>query len=252
MLVTIIGHFLAVVIGISLGLIGGGGSILAVPVLIYIMGLEPKEAIAMSLVVVGIVSLIGLIPHWQQGNVNLKTAAIFTPPAMLGAFLGARLASLPLITDTIQLIAFGIMMVIASVLMIRGQQNQLGEGLTHSPKNHWLAIMLEGLGVGVLTGFVGIGGGFAIIPALVLLGGIPMKEAIGTSLLIIAFKSVTGFLGYLDQVVLDFNLIVSFTLAAGVGTVSGAYFTRLVEAKQLQKGFGYFVLAVAVLILVQH
>jgi hypothetical protein len=252
MLVSIIGHLLAVVIGISLGLIGGGGSILAVPVLIYVMGLEPKEAIAMSLVVVGIVSLIGLIPHWQQGNVNLKTAAIFTPPAMLGAFLGARLASLPLITDTVQLIAFGIMMVIASVLMIRGQQNQLGEGLTHSPKNHWWAIMLEGLGVGVLTGFVGIGGGFAIIPALVLLGGIPMKEAIGTSLLIIAFKSVTGFLGYLDQVALDFNLIVSFTLAAGVGTVCGAYLTKLVEAKQLQKGFGYFVLAVAVLILVQH
>ncbi|NES08248.1 MAG: sulfite exporter TauE/SafE family protein, partial [Okeania sp. SIO2F4] len=124
--------------------------------------------------------------------------------------------------------------------------------LPHSPQNHGLAMMLEGLGIGTITGFVGIGGGFVIIPALVLLGGIPMKEAIGTSLLIIAFKSVTGFTGYLDQVVLNFNLIVSFTLAAGVGTVSGAYLTKLIEAKELKKGFSFFVFAIAVLILTQR
>ncbi|WP_426548284.1 sulfite exporter TauE/SafE family protein [Dapis sp. BLCC M126] len=251
MLVWIIGHFLAVAIGMTLGLIGGGGSMLAIPVLIYVMGLDAKEAIAMSFVMVGIVSLIGLIPHWLQGNVNFKAAIIFTPPAMLGAFLGARLALLPLITDTIQLIAFAIMMLVASVSMIWGQLNQLHK-LPHSPKNHRLTMMLEGLGVGTITGFVGIGGGFVIIPALVLFGGIPMKEAIGTSLLIIAFKSVTGFAGYLDRVVLNFNLIVSFTLAAGVGIVIGAYLTKLIEAKQLKKGFGYFVLAIAVSILTQH
>ncbi len=252
MLVSIIGHFLAVLIGITLGLMGGGGSMLAIPVLIYVMGLDAKEAIAMSFVVVGIVSLIGLIPHWQQGNVNFKAAIIFTPPAMLGAFLGARLASLPMITDTIQLMAFAIMMLVASVSMIWGQLNKLQNELQHLPQNHGLAMMLEGLGIGTITGFVGIGGGFVIIPALVLLGGIPMKEAIGTSLLIIAFKSVTGFTGYLDQVVLNFNLIVSFTLAAGVGTVSGAYLTKLIEAKELKKGFGFFVFAIAVLILTQR
>ena len=252
MLVSMIGHFLAVLIGITLGLMGGGGSMLAIPVLIYVMGLDAKEAIAMSFVVVGIVSLIGLIPHWQQGNVNFKVAIIFTPPAMLGSFLGARLASLPLITDTIQLIAFAMMMLVASVSMIWGQLNQLQNELPHSPQNHELAMMLEGLGIGTITGFVGIGGGFVIIPALVLLGRIPMKEAIGTSLLIIAFKSVTGFAGYLDQVVFNFNLIISFTLAAGVGTVSGAYLTKLIEAKQLKKGFGYFVFVIAVLILTQR
>ncbi|NES08025.1 MAG: sulfite exporter TauE/SafE family protein, partial [Okeania sp. SIO2F4] len=198
MLVSIIGHFLAVLIGITLGLMGGGGSMLAIPVLIYVMGLDAKEAIAMSFVMVGIVSLIGLIPHWQQGNVNFKAAIIFTPPAMLGAFLGARLASLPMITDTIQLMAFAIMMLVASVSMIWGQLNQLQNELPHSPQNHGLAMMLEGLGIGTITGFVGIGGGFVIIPALVLLVEFPLKEAIGTWLLFMPFNSLRGFQGYLD------------------------------------------------------
>lgn len=256
----IIGYILAGCIGLSLGLIGGGGSILAVPILIYVMGVAPKAAIAMSLIIVGIVSLIGAIPHWLQGNVNLKIAAIFAPAAMLGAYLGARLAALPFITETFQLICFGIVMVVASILMIRknskssqteaSSAKKFDSSSTH--QSHWLAIPLEGLGVGILTGFVGVGGGFAIIPALVLLGGIPMKEAIGTSLLIIAFKSATGFLGYLSQVELDWNLVISFTIAASVGTLAGAYFTRFIDAKNLQKGFGYFVLAVAVFVLIKR
>ncbi|WP_299488569.1 sulfite exporter TauE/SafE family protein [Acaryochloris sp. IP29b_bin.137] len=254
----IIGHILAVGIGLSLGLIGGGGSILAVPILIYVLDTQPKAAIAMSLVIVGTVSLIGVIPHWRQGHVNVRTAAIFTPVAMLGAFLGARLASLPWITETIQLISFGIVMVLASVLMIRdpGIKSPLqrsSQTASHPhPKHHWLTIPLEGLGVGVLTGFVGVGGGFAIIPALVLFGDLPIKEAIGTSLLIIAFKSATGFLGYLNQVELDWMLIITFTLAASLGTVIGASLTRIFEAKQLQKGFGYFVLVVAVFVLAKQ
>ena len=124
---------------------------------------------------------------------------------------------------------------------------------SHAIHTHrWFAIPLEGLAVGVLTGFVGVGGGFAIIPALVLLGGLPMKEAVGTSLLIIAFKSATGFWGYLGQVEIDWNLMVSFALAAGGGTFVGAYLTRLIEPKQLQKGFGYFVLAVAIFVLIKR
>jgi uncharacterized membrane protein YfcA len=261
-MIWIIGHVLAVAIGVSLGLIGGGGSILAVPILVYVMGLTPKAAIATSLVVVGTVSLIGVIPHWWQQNVNFKTAAIFTPAAMLGAYLGARIASLPLITGTIQLICFGIVMVIASVLMIRKDSNDSPPapttsshpptGHAHTRKQTWLAIPLEGLGVGMLTGFVGVGGGFAIIPALVLLGNLPMKEAIGTSLLIIAFKSTTGFLGYLGQVDLNWPLMLTFTLAASIGTVAGALLTRVIPAKQLQQGFGYFVLIGAVFILVKR
>lgn len=254
----IIGHILAIGIGLSLGLIGGGGSILAVPILIYILDIEPKAAIAMSLVIVGTVSLIGIIPHWRQGHVNIKTAAIFTPVAMVGAFFGARLASLSWITGTIQLICFGIVMVLASVLMIRDPgikppPRKTGRSLAQYPPNrHWLTLPLEGLGVGILTGFVGVGGGFAIIPALVLFGDIPIKEAIGTSLLIIAFKSATGFIGYLNQVALDWMLIATFTLAASLGTVIGASLTRLFEAKQLQKGFGYFVLVVAVFVLAKQ
>jgi hypothetical protein len=257
----IIGYILAGCIGLSLGLIGGGGSILAVPILIYVMGVAPKAAIAMSLMIVGIVSLIGAIPHWLQGNVNFKTAAIFAPAAMIGAYLGARLAAFPFITETFQLICFGLVMVIASVLMIRkgGKSSKNQEtvsakksDLSSHHQSHWLAIPLEGLGVGILTGFVGVGGGFAIIPALVLLGGIPMKEAIGTSLLIIAFKSATGFLGYLSQVELDWNLVISFTIAASLGTLTGAYLTRFIDAKNLQKGFGYFVLAVAIFVLIRR
>lgn len=260
----IIGHILAVGIGLSLGLIGGGGSILAVPILVYVMGLEAKLAIAMSLAVVGTVSLIGVIPHWRQGNVNFKTAAIFTPAAMLGAFLGARLAALSFITGTIQLICFGIVMVLASILMIRGsnpsppkrevgvKHQALAPRRSYSRRHQGFVIPLEGLWVGVLTGFVGVGGGFLIIPALVLLGNLPMKEAIGTSLLIIAFNSAAGFLGYLNQVSLNWTLILTLTLAASLGTVAGALLTKRIEAKHLQKGFGYFVLMVATFILIKR
>lgn len=261
MMTSIIGLILAVCIGLSLGLIGGGGSILAVPILIYVMGVDSKAAIAMSLVIVGATSIIGAIPHWKQGNVNFKTAIIFTPAAMLGAYWGARITALPFITDTFQLICFGIIMAIASVLMIaKGGKNQDIKGSESEPakkpahKNipQWLGIPAEGLAVGILTGFVGVGGGFLIIPALVLLGGIPIKEAIGTSLLIIAAKSATGFLGYVSQVAIDWNLIVSFTIAASAGTLLGAYLTRYIDAKQLQQSFGYFVLAVALFVLIKR
>lgn len=246
----IIGHFLALLTGLSLGLIGGGGSILAVPILVYILKLDAKIAIAMSLAVVGIVSAIGAIPHWQQGNVNLKTAIVFAPPAMLGAYYGARLAALPFVTDTLQLVCFALIMLIASYFMIRKPKAIAYQ--THHQKHLWLLIALEGLAVGVITGFVGVGGGFAIIPALVLLGGIPMKEAIGTSLLIIAFKSATGFLGYLNQVNLNWNLLLSFTVAAALGVIGGARFTQKISGEQLQKAFGYFLIAIAIFILIKR
>ena len=257
-MVWIIGHFLAICIGLSLGLIGGGGSILAVPILVYVLGLEAKVAIAMSLATVGVVSLIGVIPHWRQGNVNLKTAANFTPSAMLGAFLGARLAAFPWVTATIQLVCFAVMMLIASYFMIRKPKTQLSDRQKLSfPKQHypqypWLAIALEGLGVGVITGFVGVGGGFAIIPALVLLGGIPMKEAVGTSLLIITLNSATGFLGYLNQVTINWNLMFSFTSAAALGVLGGAYLSQKISGAKLQRIFGYLLIAIAVFILIKR
>jgi len=250
----IIGHILAVSIGLSLGLIGGGGSVLAAPVLIYIMGVPTKTALAMTLVIVGVASLIGVIPHWMQKNVNFQTVTFFAPPAMLGAYLGARIAAFPFVTSTIQLVAFALMMLIASISMIRKDARTAKPQLnaTSQHKFRGLAIALEGLGVGIITGFVGIGGGFLVIPALVLLGKTSMKEAVGTSLVILALKSVTGFIGYLDQVTINWNLLFSFTIAASTGILIGAYLTRFVQAKDLEKGFGYFVLAVAIFILIQR
>lgn len=249
----IFGYVLAIAIGVSLGLIGGGGSILALPILKYVMGVETKEAIAMSLAVVGTVSLIGAIPHWRQGNVNFRAAAIFAPTAMVGAFVGARLSGLPWISDTVQLFAFVAVMIAASSMMIRRSRRKpdpRSESDAKAGHQTWM-IPLEGLGVGILTGFVGVGGGFMILPALVLLGGVPMKEAVGTSLLIIAFNSVTGLAGYLGQVTLDWVMMGWFTLAATVGILVGAQLGKSVDGKQLEKGFGYFVLVVAGFVLFQ-
>ncbi|MDB9447232.1 sulfite exporter TauE/SafE family protein [Anabaena sp. CS-542/02] len=255
----ILGHILAVGIGISLGLIGGGGSVLALPTLVYVMGIEPKSAVAMTLVIVGTVSLIGVIPHWKQGHVNLKTAFIFGSATMLGAFAGAKIANLPFITGSLQMLLFAVMMLLASGLMIRrgakstAKQPDISEIYTKPIcKYCWLWLVSEGLGVGILTGLVGVGGGFAIIPALVILGNIPMKQAIGTSLVIIAANAVSGFLGYWGEVSLDWNIITSFIIAASIGTVLGAYLSQYVDGKKLQKYFGYFLLGVAALILFQN
>lgn len=264
MVITVIGYVLAALVGISLGLIGGGGSILATPILIYVMGVPPQSAIAMSLIIVGAVSLVGIIPHWRQGNIDFKTAALFAPAAMVGAYLGARIATLPIVTPTFQLISFAVMMLVASFFMIRKSSRSIQsspeeklkpsstESSDHAGIPRWLAIPSEGLGVGLLTGFVGIGGGFMVIPALVLLGGMPMKQAVGTSLVIIALKSVTGFAGYLGRVPVDVPLMVTFTIVASIGMILGAYLTKFIEAKQLEKGFGYFVIAVAIFILIKR
>jgi len=259
-MIWIIGHILAACIGISLGLIGGGGSVLALPILVYVMAVPAKPAIAMTLVIVGTVSLIGVIPHWRQGNVNLKKAFMFGSATMVGAFAGAKIASLPFVTGSFQLLLFAVMMIVAAGFMIaksrKSPAKTQSEDLAFYPKPVckycWLWIPTEGLAVGVLTGLVGVGGGFAIVPALVLLANTPMKEAIGTSLLIIACNSVAGFLGYLGQVPLDWSLMGSFIVAASFGIVAGAYLARYVDAKQLQKAFGYFLLVVAAFILFQN
>ncbi len=258
MILWIIGHLLAACIGVSLGLIGGGGSVLALPILVYVMGVSPKPAIAMTLVIVGTVSLLGVIPHWRAGNVNLQKALIFGSATMVGAFLGAKMATLPFVTETFQMILFAVAMLLAAGFMIQrsSKPTQPDNQLVSYPKPVckycWLWLMSEGLGVGVLTGLVGVGGGFAIVPALVLLGKVPMKQAIGTSLLIIAFNSVAGFLGYLGHVSLNWSLMLSFIVAASAGTIPGAYMAQFIPPAKLQKTFGYFLLAVAAFILMQN
>lgn len=254
----IVGLLLAGGIGLSLGLMGGGGSVLALPVLVYVMGVAPKSAIAMTLVIVGTVSLLGLIPHWRAGNINFKTALVFGPATMIGTFSGSKIATLPWITGTFQMILFAVAMLMAAAFMIYRSTKSisLDEPLALYPKPIckycWLWLLSEGLVVGVLTGLVGVGGGFAIVPALVLLADVPMKQAIGTSLLIIIANSMAGFWGYFGHVDLDWHLMISFIFAASVGTLPGAYLARFVSAQRLQKIFGYFLLAVATFVLAQN
>ncbi|MFN3678504.1 sulfite exporter TauE/SafE family protein [Thermosynechococcus sp.] len=259
-----LGHGLAIAIGLSLGLLGGGGSVLALPVLVYVMGIETKVAIPMTLVIVGSVSLLAVLPQWRRGYVNLRLALIFGSATMLGAYLGARLAALPWITDTVQLLLFAVAMMVAAILMIQRQQRPPVPELTPAEtslesqvytlpvcKYCWLWLPTEGLGVGILTGLVGVGGGFAIVPALVLLGKIPMRQAIGTSLLIITANSVAAVWGYLGTVSLDPRLTLTLTLAAASGSLVGSYLSHRVSAKRLQQGFGYFLIGIAAFVILK-
>ena len=213
---------------------------------------------SVHVLIVGTVSLLGVIPHWRKGYINLKTTLLFGSATMLGSFVGARIATLPFVTGGLQMLLFGLMMLIAAIFMIYRSSRQMidpSEMEDYLPpfcKYCWLWLITEGVAVGILTVLVGVGGGFAIVPALVLLGKIPMRQAIGTSLLIIALNAIAGLLGYLGKLDIDWSLTISFTLAAGIGSVIGSYLSQFVSVKNLQKGFGYFLLAVATFVLIQN
>jgi uncharacterized membrane protein YfcA len=244
-----IGLLSAALIGLSLGLLGGGGSILMVPVLVYLLGFEAKPAIAMSLPVVGATSLVGAIGHWRTGNVRAGTALVFGLMAMVGAFTGARLAGL--LSGATQLIIFAAVMLLAALFMYR---NQLGSASTAPPglERGLLPLLASAVGVGVLTGIVGIGGGFLIVPALVLLARIPMKEAVGTSLLVIAMNTTSGFAGYLGQVTIDWGFVAGFTAIAILGVLAGTRLLPLISPAQLKRAFAVVLVGVALFILHQN
>jgi uncharacterized protein len=250
----LIGHILAIGIGISLGLLGGGGSVLTLPILVYVMGIAPKSAIAMTSIVVGAVSLLGILPHSRRKYINFKTVIIFGSTTTLGAFLGAKLAVLPFVTATLQMLIFAVAMLVAAGFMILRQTKTDAALSSYSQplcKYCWLWLLTEGIGVGILTGLVGVGGGFAIVPALVLLGNLTIEAAIATSLLIISLNSGAGLLGYLGQVSIDWYLTGSFTLAAALGSAIGTHLAKFVPAHKLQKWFGYFLVTVATFVLIQ-
>lgn len=245
---TIIVVALAVLVGLSLGLLGGGGSILVVPLLTYVGGLDPKEAIATSLFVVGATSLASLVGHARKGRVQWRIGLIFGAAGMVGAFLGGLAGGR--IPGTVLMIAFALMMIATAGAMIRGRKDRDGESETH---HHPLwRILLDGLVVGAATGLVGAGGGFLVVPALVLLAGLPMAAAVGTSLLVIAMKSFAGLGGYLTSVSLDWPLVAAVTGAAIVGSFVGVRLTSVVPEKALRKGFGYFVLLMGAFVLSQE
>jgi len=238
-----LGYLLAVLIGISLGLLGGGGSILTVPTLVYVMNVEPKAAIAMSLPIVGITSLSGAIRHWRAKRIDLRIAFGFGVVAMIGSASAAMAARF--IPGVVQLTLLGVVMLIAAVSMLRRRTSDEHAATTPHP----VLLGAAALGVGALTGLVGIGGGFLFVPALVLLGGVPMKNAVGTSLVVIALNTAAGAVGYRGQATIDWSVVGAFTLCAVAGSLVGAQLVQRVSGEGLRRGFAGFLVVMAGLVL---
>jgi uncharacterized protein len=238
---------LAVLVGVTLGLFGGGGSILTVPLLVYVAGQDAKVAIATSLLVVGVTSAVGALDHARAGRVRWRTGVTFGGAGMVGAYLGGRLGAH--VDGTILLIAFGLMMAATSVAMLRGRSPR-GQAGGHA--GHTWRILVDGVVVGLVTGLVGAGGGFLVVPALVLLGGLRMETAVGTSLLVIAMKSFAGLAGYLGTVTIDWSLAGAVTVAAVVGALLGGRLVAAVPAERLRRGFAWFVAAMSLVVLAEQ
>lgn len=254
----ILGFLAALVIGIVLGLIGGGGSILTVPVLVYLLGINPLTATAYSLFVVGTTTLVGAAKNLQKRLVDIKTAIIFSIPAFIAVYITRKfivvaipehiftLGGFEITRDIGIMLFFAVIMILASVSMIK---NSGGKDLTDGPiRYNYPLIILEGFIVGLLTGIVGAGGGFLIIPALVLLVRLPMKKAVATSLLIIAIKSLIGFIGDVQNLEINWVFLLIFTSISVLGIFLGIYLNRFIDGKKLKKAFGWFVLVMGIYI----
>lgn len=249
-LFLILGLVLSGLIGLSLGLIGGGGSIITVPVLVYVLGVEAHEAVGMSLAVVGATSLVGSILHYRRGNLQLKTGLIFGAAGVVGALAGSPLTRL--LSPPVLMLMFSTLMLVIAILMLRRKPsgNDDIESAEQIP-SLWKAIS-AGFAVGVLTGFLGVGGGFLIVPALVMFGGLGMKDAIGTSLFVIFLNCIAGLVGHTSQNNFDWSLTAKVTSLAVSGTILGTLLSHRVAANKLQKGFAVFVLAVAVFLMAKN
>lgn len=252
------GYIMALIIGVSLGLIGGGGSILAVPVLAYLFSLDEKVATAYSLFIVGAAALVGGLRQHKSGNVDWRTALVFGIPAVIGVWI-VRHYVVPALPDVLFTMGtfeftrrmgmfglFAFLMILAAYSMLSNKERTGGTGEVNY---NYPLIILEGLVVGGITGFVGAGGGFLIIPALVFLANLEIKKAIGTSLIIIAFKSLLGFLlGDAFAMDIAWNFLLIFTGIAIAGIFLGVYVGNFINGKKLKKGFGYFIIVMAIFI----
>ncbi|MFN4144860.1 MAG: sulfite exporter TauE/SafE family protein [Runella sp.] len=256
----ILGFSASILIGVSLGLIGGGGSILTLPVLVYLLGINPVVSTAYSLFVVGTTSLVGSFNFMRKGLVNYKAALVFAIPSFITVYL-TRKYLVPAIPDSLFtiggfevtknigiMIFFALIMLAASYSMIKDKKSN-GQPEEGELKFNYPMIALEGGVVGVLTGIVGAGGGFLIIPALVLLARLPMKMAVGTSLLIIAAKSLIGFMGDLSNLTIDWTFLLEFTALSVLGIFVGSYLSKFIPGEKLKKAFGWFVLVMGVYII---
>jgi len=260
----LLGYMAAVLIGISLGLIGSGGSILTVPVLVYLMGIAPLTATAYSLFIVGATSLVGGVRKFFQGGVNVRSVIFFGIPSIVAVFL-TRMFIVPALPETLFwigkfeitrdifiMIFFAVLMVAAAISMIYDPADKKEKPVTGNVRINYPLIFIEGAVVGVLTGLVGAGGGFLIIPALVLLTKLPMKEAIGTSLIIIASKSLIGFTGDLSHMQMDWVLLFTFTGLAVAGIFLGIKLSHGIDNIKLKKSFGWFILIMGIYILLKE
>jgi hypothetical protein len=261
-MLELLGFISAVLIGISLGLIGSGGSILTVPVLVYLFNVDPVLATAYSLFIVGLTALAGSIKYMRDSLLSYKTVLVFSVPAFVAVFL-TRIYIIPALPDvvislngyeiskgTFLMIVFAALMVMAAVTMIRDKRPEVE---TNNINFNYPLIFVEGFIVGVLTGLVGAGGGFLIIPALVLLARLPMKIAVGTSLLIIAVKSLIGFTGDIGSgQIIDWLLLFEISAVAVTGIFIGAYLSKKISGAKLKPSFGWFVLAMGVYIIIKE
>jgi len=257
----IFGYIASIFMGLSLGMIGGGGSILTVPILVYLFGTNPITATAYSLFIVGLTALVGGISYLKKGEVDLKTGFIFAVPSFIGVYL-TRAYVVPALPDPVFavgsfvfskplliMLVFAVLMLAASISMIKSKKSGVKKAELN-PIAKFLLIGIEGFIVGGVTGFVGAGGGFLIIPALVVLVGMPMKIAVGTSLFIIAAKSLIGFTGDLQQhTQIEWSLLFTISSIAVFGLFIGMYLSNKVSEKGLKKGFGYFVMLMGAFIL---
>lgn len=233
-------------IGLSLGLLGGGGSILTVPALVYLVGLSPQAAVTASLVIVGANSAMGAFMHRSQGTLNWKIALVFGGTGMAMAYLAAGWSkALP--ATTLMMLFAVLMLVVGLFMMFKPTPLGNDEG-----GRGWLVTVLTGAGVGVMTGFLGVGGGFLIVPALVMLVGLSMRQAVGTSLVVIAMNSLAGFLGHLQGPPIDLQVVVIFVAAGLAGALVGTRLTRIVHPEHLRKAFAVFVIGLAIFLLVDN
>ena len=258
----IVGFLSAVLIGIVLGLIGGGGSILSVPIFVYLLNIEPVLSTAYSLFVVGTTSLVGAIKNVQKRMVDFKAGIIFSIPAFIATYLTRKflLPSIPEslfsvlgfeVTKSIGImIFFSFIMIVAAYFMIKDSKDSIAT--TVSIRYVYPIIIIEGFVIGLLTGIVGGGGGFLIIPALVLLANLPMKRAIATSLMIIAVKSLIGFIGDIENFEIDWLFLLVFSSLSIVGIFIGTYLNQFIEGRKLKKSFGWFVMLMAIYIIIKE
>lgn len=263
----LLGYFSAVLIGVTLGLIGAGGSILTLPVLVYIIGINPVLATAYSLFIVGIAAFVGAVQNGFKGAIDYKTGFVFALPSFIAVYFTRRII-LPVIPteilnfpisysrnfvlnkDMALMLFFAFVMLFAALSMLKEKKEHSG---TTKKKINNPVVMIEGLFVGAITGLVGAGGGFLIIPALVLLAGLSMKKAIGTSLMIIAIKSLIGFIGDLSAgIQIEWNFLILFTLLSVLGIALGSYLSKFVEGGTLKNAFGFFMLIMVLLIVVKE